>query len=115
MLGQKISFTSIDELNSLLEVLNNCQSICSIESNYDLPEGYKYYMKAKVENASYSSEAPDTIAPLTVYTHKEYTDIKEQLKENAKVMKTLAMEHYQWKTIANQYYNFFRKEVKSNK
>lgn len=39
----------------------------------------------------------------------------DQLKENAKVMKTLAMEHYQWKTIANQYYNFFRKEVKSNK
>lgn len=84
LLGQKISFTSIDELNSLLEVLNNCKSICSIESNYDLPEGYKYYMKAKVENASYSSEAPDTITPLTTYTHKEYCEIKEQLKENTK-------------------------------
>jgi len=33
----------------------------------------------------------------------------EQLQENAKSMKSLAMEHYQWKTIAEQYYDFFRK------
>ena len=34
---------------------------------------------------------------------------REQLQENAQTMKTLAMEHYQWKTIAGQYYDFFRK------
>ena len=35
----------------------------------------------------------------------------EQLQENAKTMKALAMEHYQWKTIAEQYYDFFRSGV----
>lgn len=35
----------------------------------------------------------------------------EQLKENAQTMKALAIEHYQWKTIAEQYYDFFRKSV----
>lgn len=33
----------------------------------------------------------------------------EHLKENAETMKSLALEHYQWKTIAEQYYDFFRK------
>ncbi len=36
----------------------------------------------------------------------------EQLKVNAETMKKLAMEHYQWKTIAAQYYDFFRNGVK---
>lgn len=33
----------------------------------------------------------------------------EELRKNAKLMKSLAIEHYQWKTIAEQYYGFFRK------
>ena len=37
------------------------------------------------------------------------TSTNEQLQENAQRMKSLAMEHYQWKTIAQQYYDFFRK------
>lgn len=41
------------------------------------------------------------------------TTTNEQLEENAQVMKSLAMEHYQWKTIAEQYYNFFRKGANS--
>ena len=39
----------------------------------------------------------------------------EQLQENAKMMKSLAMEHYQWKTIAEQYYDFFRKGSQEQK
>ena len=84
LLGTKLSFTDMEELNKVLEVINGCKSICSVDSNYDLPEGHKNYMKAKLENASWSSEAPDTITPITVYTHKEYSEIKEKLKENAK-------------------------------
>lgn len=34
----------------------------------------------------------------------------EELENNANTMKQLAMEHYQWKTIAEQYYDFFRRE-----
>ena len=32
-----------------------------------------------------------------------------QLQDNAKTMNALAVEHYQWKKIAEQYYDFFRK------
>ena len=32
----------------------------------------------------------------------------ENLSNNANSMKSLAMEHYQWKTVAKQYYDFFR-------
>lgn len=84
LLGPNLSFTDIKELYSVLEVINGCKSICSVYSNYDLPEGHKNYMKTKVENASWSNESPDTITPITVYTHKEYSEIKEKLKENAK-------------------------------
>lgn len=38
----------------------------------------------------------------------------EELRQNASTMKQLAMEHYQWKTIAEQYYDFFRC-VRTNK
>lgn len=87
LLGQKLSFTDMEELNSVVEVLNSCKSLCTVDSNYDLPEGHKNFIKAKVENASWSSEAPDTITPITVYTHKEFSEIKENLKENAKAKK----------------------------
>lgn len=39
------------------------------------------------------------------------TTTKEQSRENALTMITLAMKHYRWKTIAEQYYNFFRRGV----
>lgn len=32
----------------------------------------------------------------------------KELQQNASTMKQLAMEHYQWKTIAEQYYDYFR-------
>lgn len=38
----------------------------------------------------------------------------EKLKENAETMKSLAYKHYQWKTIAEQYYDFFRDGIKRN-
>lgn len=38
---------------------------------------------------------------------------EEQMAENAQTMKALAMEHYQWKTIAEQYYDFFRRGANS--
>ena len=84
LLGQKLSFTNMEELQGLIEYLSKCKTICSIDSNYDFPEGYKYFMKSKLGNASYSSDAPDTISPITVYTHKEYSDIKDKLNENSK-------------------------------
>jgi len=84
LLGTSLSFTDMEELNSVLEVINGCKSICSVDNNYDLSEGHKYYMKDKIENATWSTEAPDTIVPITVYTHKEYSEVKEKLKENAK-------------------------------
>lgn len=40
--------------------------------------------------------------------HMINSKTSEELHQNASTMKQLAMEHYQWKTIAEQYYNFFR-------
>ena len=84
LLGTKLSFTDMEELNSVLEVFNNCKTLHTIDSNYDLPEGHKNYMKSEVENAGWSSDAPDTIIPIVAYTYNEFSKIKEKLKENAK-------------------------------
>jgi len=84
LLGQKLSFTDMEELNNVIDVLNNCKSLCTIDSNYDLPEGHKNFIKARVENANWSSDAPDTITPIIAYAHNEFLQIKELLKENAK-------------------------------
>ena len=35
----------------------------------------------------------------------------EELQQNARSMKQVALEHYQWKTIAGQYYDFFRSGI----
>lgn len=40
--------------------------------------------------------------------NKIMTLTSEQLRDNASNMKSLAMDHYQWKTVAEQYYDFFR-------
>ena len=34
---------------------------------------------------------------------------EDEMQKVAKRMKELAVEHYRWETIANQYYDFFRK------
>lgn len=92
LLGLKFSFTDMNELLSVLSVVNTCKSICSIDNNYDLPDGFKNFMRPSVENANWSQDAGDSIIPITVYTNKEYCEIKEQLTENSKLKKQFEYE-----------------------
>ena len=87
LLGEKISFINMEELNSVIELLNSCETLVSVTSDYDLPEENKYKIKDKVENISYHSGASDTITPVSAYTNSEYILIKEDLRLNKKYKK----------------------------
>lgn len=101
LFGQKVSFTDMAELTSVLEVLSDCKTMCSIDSNYDLPEGSRNYIKNKLENASYSNEAPETMSSLIAYTHKEYVDIKDKLNENSKSKKEFESKVKEYESAIN--------------
>lgn len=101
LLGQKVSFTDIDELNSVVELLSKCKSLCTVESKYDFPEGHTHFIKEKVENATYSSETPDTITSVPVYTYKEFGEVKKNLKTNAQAKKDFQGKLEEYNAVRN--------------
>jgi hypothetical protein len=101
LLGKKLSFTDMEELIKVLGVLSDCKTLCSIDDNYELPEGNKYFLKAKVENAGYSSDPSDAITPVTTYTYKEYVEIKDLLNENLKTKKEYEAKLKEYTTAVN--------------
>ena len=87
LLGRKLSFTDMNELTSVLELLSSCKSACSIDENYELPDGFRNYIKEKKENAEWSSAIPDAITPISVYTYQEFRGLKEELGAYSKAKK----------------------------
>ena len=96
LLGYKLSFTDMNELMAVIELLSKCKTQCSVDSNYNLADGNRYFLKEKLENAGYSSDTWNTVIPLNAYSNKTYREAHEMLKENAKIKAeydTLLKEH----------------------
>lgn len=101
LLGQRVSFTDIEELTSVVELLGKCTSLCTVESEYSVSQGYRNFIKEKVENATYSSETPYTITSISVYTYKEFGEIKENLKANAQAKKDFQGKLEEYNAVRN--------------
>ena len=55
LLGRKVSFLDMSELQSVIDLLKKCKSMISINSDYDLPEKYRRYVNNKLMPEGYSS------------------------------------------------------------
>lgn len=102
LLGHKLSFTSLDELTKVLEVLAGCNTICSVDSNYELPDGSKYFIKPSIENANYSSDGGDSILSVTAFGRQEYVDIKGMMTENIKFKKAFDASVKEYETAVKE-------------
>ena len=100
-LGESISFSDINEANSVLDLLLKCSSIGLVDYDYNkLGSGYKYFEKGKTMR--YSSSNGLEMKSVSAYSMKLYAEITDLAVQNKKMQNQVEKEIKEYNEINAQ-------------
>jgi len=97
----KLYFSSLDELKTIIEVIEKCTSFGRVDYNYNVTDSSNQYFTNKIDQYSRDKEPTELISK-KVYSETTYNKIKDSVKANKKDEEKYEKEYKEYKKMIDE-------------